>query len=352
MSPRRVVHYLNQFFAGIGGESAAGAPVEARQGAVGPGRLLQQTLGSAGTVEATIVCGDNFFNDERERASGMVREILRRVKPDVMIAGPEHAPMVLLLHGFAESFHMWRAQVTALAAAGYRAVAPSQRGYSPGARPDTREPANYSFDHLMNDALGIAAACGNADRGFHLIGHDWGGSIAWGIADRHPGRVTSLAVLSRPHPNAFNRALAAPDGEQKRRSSHHWWFLEPDAADRILTDDARWLRERLKANGVPSAAIDRHLSVLGNPEAMEAALTWYRARGAIRAPLGVIRVPTLFVWGDADDTVGRMAAEGTAEFIAAPYHFEVLRGVGHFAAEQVPERVSEMLLAHLAAHPA
>ena len=223
---------------------------------------------------------------------------------------------------------MWRAQMPALAAAGYRAVALSQRGYSAGARPDTREPANYSFDHLLSDAVRIAADCGNADRRLHLVGHDWGGSIAWGIADRYPARLASLTVLSRPHPNAFNRALAAPDGEQKRRSSHHWWFLEANAAERILADDVRWLRDRLKANNVPPASISLHISVLGNVAAMEAALTWYRARGAIRAPLGVIRVPTLFVWGDADDTVGRVAAEGTAEFVAAPYQLKSCQALG------------------------
>jgi pimeloyl-ACP methyl ester carboxylesterase len=124
----------------------------------------------------------------------------------VMVAGAEDAPLVLLLHGFAESFHMWRAQMPALAAAGYRAVAPSQRGYSAGARPDPREPANYSFDHLLSDALSIAAGCGNAEPRFHLVGHDWGGSIAGSIADRYPARLASLTVLSRPHPNAFNRA--------------------------------------------------------------------------------------------------------------------------------------------------
>ena len=74
-------------------------------------------------------------------------------------------------------------------------------------------------------------------------------------------------------------------------------------------------------------------------------------RGAIRGPLGPIRVPTLYIWGDADDTVGRVAAEGTVDFIAAPYRFEVLPGVGHFAADQAPERVSELMLEHLAAHP-
>jgi pimeloyl-ACP methyl ester carboxylesterase len=247
--------------------------------------------------------------------------------------------------------HCWRAQVAALAAAGYRAIAPSQRGYSPGARPDPTNTANYHIDRLIDDAIAIAAACGYGDARFHLVGHDWGGSIAWSLADRFPHRLKSLTVLSRPHPNAFNRALQLPDGDQAHRSRHHKAFLEPDAADVVLADDAKWLRERWAANGVSSAAIELHLGVLGNKAAMEAALAWYRARGAIRGPLGMIDVPTLYIWGDADDTVGRIAAEGTKEFVSAPYRFEVLPGVGHFAADQVPERVSELLLQHLAAYP-
>ena len=270
---------------------------------------------------------------------------------DTLAAGERGAPLVLLLHGFAESMHCWGAQIAALAGKGYRAMAPSQRGYSPGARPDLAEPANYHIDRLMDDAMAIVAASGYGEARFHLVGHDWGGSIAWSLADRYPQRLASLTVLSRPHPNAFNRALQMPDGEQARRSKHHKAFLEPDAADVMLADNAKWLRERLAANGVPSEAIERHLSVLGNKDAMEGALAWYRARGAIRGPLGPIRVPTLYIWGDADDTVGRPAAEGTIDFVAAPYRFEVLPGVGHFAADQMPGRVSELLLAHIAAHP-
>jgi pimeloyl-ACP methyl ester carboxylesterase len=267
---------------------------------------------------------------------------------DVLTAGADDAPLVLLLHGFAESFHMWRAQLPALAAAGYRAVAPSQRGYSAGARPPADDFASYHFDLLMTDAMNIVAACEPGVRRFHLVGHDWGGSIAWGIADKYPDRLASLTVLSRPHPIAFNRALALPDGDQAQRSRHHKAFLAPDAGAHVLAEDARWLRERLAESGVPAAAIAEHLSVIGNAPAMEAALAWYRARGAIRAPLGPIAVPTLYIWGDADDTVGRLAAEGTRDFVTAPYRFEVLPGVGHFAAEQAPERVNELLLAHLA----
>lgn len=271
---------------------------------------------------------------------------------DAFVDGPAGAPFVLLLHGFAESFHMWRTQLLALAEAGYRAAAPSQRGYSPGARPDPTDLAQYHFDRLMTDAMSIVVACGYADRRFHLVGHDWGGSIAWGIADRYPDRIASLTILSRPHPNAFNRALRMPDGEQARRSRHHRAFLEPDATQLLLANDARWLRERLAKSGVPNAAIEQHLSVLGNGPAMEAALAWYRARGAIRAPLGAISVPVLYVWGDADDTVGRFAAEITGEFVSGPYQFEVLKGIGHFAAAQAPDRVDELLLAHITKFPA
>jgi pimeloyl-ACP methyl ester carboxylesterase len=271
---------------------------------------------------------------------------------DVLAAGEKTAPLVLLLHGFAESMHCWRAQVTALADMGYRALAPSQRGYSKGARPDPRDASHYHIDRLMDDAMAIVAASGHGNKRFHLAGHDWGGSIAWGLADRHSERIASLTILSRPHPNAFNRALQIEDGDQAHRSRHHKAFLEPGAADIVLADDARWLRERLAANGVPQSAIEAHLVVLGNKPAMEAALAWYRARGAIRGPLGPIRVPTLYIWGDADDTVGRIAADGTRDFIAAPYRFEVLPGVGHFAADQAPDRVSELMLEHIRTHPA
>ncbi len=269
---------------------------------------------------------------------------------DVSVAGPEDGPIVLLLHGFVVSRHYWNAQVEALAAAGYRAVAPNQRGYAAGARPDTTDFDQYRMERLIQDAFDIVDRVAGDGRRFHLVGHDWGGSLSWEMADQQPRRIASLTMLSRPHPAAFLRAVALPDGEQARRSGHHTAFLDPAAGERLMADDAKWMRDRLVRNGVPAAAIARHMSVLGNRPALEAALAWYRARGVHR-PVGPTTVPTLFIWGDADDTVGRIAAEGTAEFIAAPYTFVELPGVGHYAADQVPEKVNELLLAHVARYP-
>lgn len=268
---------------------------------------------------------------------------------ETSVAGPEDGPLVLLLHGFVVSRHYWNAQVEALAAAGFRAVAPNQRGYSAEARPDTTNYDNYKVERVIEDAFDIARAMGHGDRPFHLVGHDWGAHLAWEMAYLHPERLASLAILSRPHPASFVRALALPDGEQSRRSSHHQAFYDPAAGERLMADNAKWMRDRLTRNGVPPAAIETHMSVLGNREAVEAALAWYRAREGYR-PLGPIKVPTLYVWGDADDTVGRVAAEGTGEFIAAPYTFAALPGVGHYAADQVPEKVNALLLEHLRRH--
>jgi pimeloyl-ACP methyl ester carboxylesterase len=284
----------------------------------------------------------------------VVRTRMLAIEPglvfDLSVNGAEPAPRVLMLHGFGVSRYFWNAQVSALGAAGYFAVAPNQRGYAAAARPDPADHANYRIDLLIDDALAIVSALGYANQRFHLVGHDWGASLAWQIADQHKERLASLTILSRPHPLSFNRAMTL-DPEQAQRSQHHKRFLDPAAGPDILADDAAWLRTRLTRNGVPPASIEAHVSVIGNPPAMEAALAWYRARGVRHAPVGPTRVPTLLIWGDADDTVGRIAAEGTGAFIAAPYRFAELPGVGHYAADQVPEQVNALLLAHLASHP-
>src|SRR5688572_5632939 len=110
---------------------------------------------------------------------------------DARVAGPEDGDVVLHLHGFPQTSWSWRAQLDALGAAGYRAVAPDQRGYSAGARPADVE--RYAIPNLVADVLGIADALG-AER-FHLVGHDWGAAVAWQVAGRHQARLRSLTIL-------------------------------------------------------------------------------------------------------------------------------------------------------------
>ena len=269
----------------------------------------------------------------------------------VDVAGPAGGALVLLLHGFPESRHSWRATLPTLAGAGYRVVAPDQRGYSPGARPDPTDLPNYAFEKLIADAIEIAAVAGYAGKRFHLVGHDWGGQVSWGVAGAHPECLASLTILSRPHPKSFQRALLKEDGDQKHRSRHHKAFLEPETGKLLLADNAKRLRDGLFGQGVPVAALEEHLSVLGNPAAIEAALAWYRANKGLAADISTIKVPTLYIWGDADATVGPDAAHGTAEFVGAAFAMEVLPGVGHFVMDQAPARATELLLAHLGKYP-
>jgi pimeloyl-ACP methyl ester carboxylesterase len=265
---------------------------------------------------------------------------------DVDVAGELGRPLVLLLHGFPQTSYAYRHALPVLADAGYIAVAPNQRGYSPGARPP--EVADYSVPYLTEDALSIAAEFGGTK--FHLVGHDWGGQLAWLIAAAEPARLHSLSVLSRPHPAAFVAALKN-DAKQSERSKHHRAFNDPNTAARLLEDDAARLKRMFSEQRVPAPAIEAYLARLRDPAALNAAVHWYRAavsggKGLAEA-IPPVTVPTLYVWGDADATVGRAAAEATAEHVKAPYQFEVIPGAGHFLTDEVDSRVTDLLLQHI-----
>ena len=267
---------------------------------------------------------------------------------DAAVAGEPGAPLVLLLHGFPQTHHSWREQLPALAERGFYAVAPNQRGYSPGARP--RERARYRTEELVADVLGFADALGAEQ--FDLVGHDWGGQLAWLVAAFHPERVRRLAVLSRPHPAAFAQALKS-DGAQAERSKHHRGFDDEGMADRLLEDGARRLRRMLSSQGVGEADVDAYVQVLGTRDALDAALDWYRAARdsapELRArDVPAVSAPTLYLWGDRDATVGRDAAERTAQHVSGQYTFEIVPDAGHFLTDDASGRVTAALLAHFA----
>jgi pimeloyl-ACP methyl ester carboxylesterase len=257
-------------------------------------------------------------------------------------AGPAGGELVLLLHGFPQTSLAWRYQLVALGAAGYRAVAPDQRGYSPRARP--AGVGEYRADRLVSDVLGFADALG-AER-FHLVGHDWGGAVAWQIAGRHPERLRTLTSVSTPHPAAFRRSIQ--DGEQRDKSSYMLFFRSPEAEPFFLDNDAAALRTLYAASGLAEDAAAEYLRVLTEPGALTGALNWYRAAdlGLVEG-LGPITTPTLFVWSTNDPALGREAAEATAGHVDGPYRFEVLDGVSHWIAEEVPDTLNELLLEHL-----
>lgn len=261
------------------------------------------------------------------------------------LTGPEDGDPVLMLHGFPQSRHTWRGQAKVLAERGFRCIAPDQRGYSPGARPAGTEA--YALDNMVGDGLALMDALG-ADR-FHLVGHDWGGHIAWTLAMRAPERIKSLTVLSRPHPAAFAHAMKN-DPDQPARSGHHKWLLDPGTAAELRKGDMARFRAMFKDQGVPDEAADRYVEVLSDPGALEAAIDWYRAAATTfrNAEAPKIGAPTLYMWGDADSTVGRMAAEAVGQHVSGPYRFAAIPGAGHFLTDQVPEAVNPLLLDHLA----
>ena len=267
-------------------------------------------------------------------------------------AGSPDRPLVLLLHGFPESSRCWDATLPVLAEAGYHPVAFDQRGYSPGARPD--DVAAYKPDLLVADVLEVADALG-ADR-FHLVGHDFGGMVAWMVAGHHPDRVRTLTVASTPHPAAFRRSYqaagASSDDDQHERSGYMRAFRESPRGEMeatLLADDAAALR--LAFTGLPEVAVDAHVAVLAEPGALVAAIDWYRSMsGRASAATPASSVPTLYVWSDQDPALGRAAAEATAELVTGPYRFVVLEGTGHWIPELAADELHAVLLPHLAAY--
>jgi pimeloyl-ACP methyl ester carboxylesterase len=266
---------------------------------------------------------------------------------DARVCGPEGGPVVVLLHGWPEFSSWWRDSLEALGAAGYRAVAFDQRGYSRGARP--LDVAEYHPDRLVDDVLGIADAIGA--RSFHIVAHDWGGMVAWALATSHPQRLKSLTVLSTPHPVALQEARKA-DPNQDRRLDYVRFFRLRDGSPELalLADGAQRLHAAFDPR-VPKDLVDEAALRLAEPGALSAALNWYRAvDDDLYVPAGEIRVPTLYIWGENDMALGEDAAMRTKDFVKAPYQFVRLAGHAHWLPNEGEPDLQPIILAHLRAY--
>lgn len=265
---------------------------------------------------------------------------------DALVTGPQDGAVVFMLHGFPQAAFEWRHQMPVLAAMGFRVIAPNQRGYSPGARPEGVDA--YTVPNLVADVVGMADALGAES--FHLVGHDWGAAIAWFVGLMHPDRVLSLVPISVPHPYAFGQALADPEGQQAQMSEYMEVFRSEGAEDRFLADDAAMLRGIYGGAGLSPEEVQEYVDVLGTREAMRAALNWYRAMdlqtGA--AQVTPISMPTMFVWSTDDTALGREGAELTVNFVEGPYRFEIIEGVSHWVPEEAAEELNELLREHFA----
>jgi pimeloyl-ACP methyl ester carboxylesterase len=288
---------------------------------------LPQLAEVAGTSEAALVQIDANGMTFRARVAGLAND----------------GPGLLLLHGFPETSAMWSPLIPAAAEAGYRVIAFDQRGYSPGARPDGVEA--YVVSELVADVIAVADAAG-FER-FHLVGHDWGCVVGWGVAIRHPARLLSWTGLSIPHPGALAEEL------RKARPAYIRIFTAPLVPEAMLAwNDFAGLREGSYAHAAP-AQREEYLAVFSEPGALTAALDWYRAITTSLAGPGadvgpVQGVPTLFLWGTREGWVSDRRLALQRELVNAPYDERELEA-GHFLMQDRPAEVVAAVLAQLEA---
>ena len=234
----------------------------------------------------------------------------------VVQTGPAAGPLVLLLHGFPEFWYGWRHQLPSLAAAGYRVWAPDQRGYNLSDKP--RRVTAYRLEVLAADVLGLIDAAGQAQA--YLVGHDWGGVIAWWLALHAPHRLQRMVVINAPHGAAMRQQLRRHPA-QWLRSAYVGWFQLPWLPELVTRfGRGRLLVRALQQSSRPGtftpADLERYRETWSQPQALRAMLNWYRALGRRppqRPTSRPVTVPTLLLWGANDRFLGREMARASLE---------------------------------------
>ncbi|MET8749392.1 alpha/beta hydrolase [Streptomyces sp. NPDC004667] len=265
-------------------------------------------------------------------------------------------PLVLLLHGFPQFWWTWRHQLTALADAGYRAVAMDLRGVGGS----DRTPRGYDPANLALDITGVVRSLGEPDAA--LVGHDLGGYLAWTAAVMRPKLVRRLVVSSMPHPRRWRSAMLADFG-QTRASSHVWGFQRPFVPERqLVADDGalvgelirEWSGPRLQAHGADEEALAVYRRAMCIPSTAHCSIEPYRwMMRSMARPDGLqfyrrmkrpVRVPTLHLHGSLDPVMRTRSAAGSGEYVEAPYRWRLFDGLGHFPHEEDPVAFSTELV--------
>lgn len=241
------------------------------------------------------------------------RRRLNGVALHVVEAGPPDGPLAILLHGFPDAWWTWQRQIGPLAEAGYRVIAPTLRGYHLSSKPERL--AAYALDVLVGDVTGLADAYGR-DR-FRLVGHDWGGVVAWWTAVRHPERVERLVVVDAPHPDVW-AGVARRHPTQALRSTYVGFFQLPWVPEALLrANDFALMRRALLRTSRPGAFtaddLRRYREAWGEPGALTAMINYYRALRLRPASDAAhrIRPPALVVWGGRDAFLERPMFEAS-----------------------------------------
>lgn len=255
---------------------------------------------------------------------------------DTADRGTSNRGTVVLLHGFPQTSRSWRAVTPLLNEAGYRTVAPDQRGYSPGARPKGR--FAYRMSLLVDDVAALIDAIG--DGPVHVVGHDWGAAVAWNLAAARPQLVRTLTSVSVPHPGAFVKSMLRSD--QALKSWYMAAFQPPLLPEQLITRFPGLTDRALRATGMDDDQLaDVHALIAGG--ALSGGLNWYRAM-MVGAPEDFARrvaVPTTHVYGARDSALSRRGAELNTDFVIGDYRLEVLEDADHW----IPEHNADQLAA-------
>lgn len=240
------------------------------------------------------------------------------IELQVAAMGPKDGELLILLHGFPETCRAWEPYLSAFAQAGYRVVAPDQRGYGGSDKP--QEVAAYEPAMLMNDILGLIDACGRARA--HAVGHDWGAFVAWSLAIHHPDRLEKMVVMNVPHPHVMGRRLRR-DPRQMLRSWYMGMFQAPRLPEFVLRlrrhQVLKWmLTGTSRANAFTASQLQHYEQAWQQPGALTGMLNWYRAgvrtiRAAAAAPAVRVHVPTLILWGKQDVALVPEGAQDSAD---------------------------------------